>query len=555
MHYLIIATIFAISSVESLLITVEQGTLNGTHLEARNGKLFNAFYGIPYAKPPIGKLRFKPPVKAGPWKGILDATQHPPICIQTLEGTSTIEGTEDCLYLDIYTPLNARKGSNLPVIVYIFGGKFKQGSTYENGPQNIMQNDVIIVFPSYRLGVFGFLSTGDTVIPGNFGLKDQTLAMKWVQKNIHHFGGDPDRVTLHGHSSGAACVHLHTLSPASKGLFHKVIIQSGVGSCTIEYFGPDVSRAIAKEFGIRVGCPSVTSSQDMYECFMNIPPNITASIPEQMYVWDLDPDATFRPTIEDKNAEQAFLTEMPNQARYQANNIPWLIGITTGEGAFKVARYLNIDNDAELAPLINEDYELLFPITMQYLWNTKVEDLNFISKALRKRYFGNREIGKETDREMTSMYTDAMYGFCTIDAIRTYPGPKHVYLYNYSGNYSMKVQNCIGNYDKFLGPSHADEVRLFFERQGTIDLINDEDLRFGDELIKRWINFAYTSDPNSPMKIDETIMGYWKPVTSNRIEYLFIDWNGTMRTDLYKGTYQFWKSLPIGSRYYNYGKS
>ncbi|XP_065216366.1 acylcarnitine hydrolase-like [Planococcus citri] len=283
MRWLIILVVLTVSSGESLLITTKQGTLNGTRLEARNGKLFNAFYGIPYAQPPVGKLRFKPPVEAEPWDGTRDATQLPTVCIQIIDGTNTTKSSEDCLYLDIYTPLNAREGDRFPVIVYIFGGKFKQGATFQNGPQFMMQHDVIIVYPNFRQGVFGFLSTGDTVIPGNFGLKDQTLALKWVQNNINHFGGDPNRVTLQGHSSGATCVHLHTLSPASKGLFHKVIIQSGVGCCPTGFFGPDVARAITKEFAIKAGCPSVNSSQDMYECFMNMDPNTTTLVPEQMF--------------------------------------------------------------------------------------------------------------------------------------------------------------------------------------------------------------------------------------------------------------------------------
>ncbi len=106
---------------------------------------------------------------------------------------------------------------NLPVIVYLYGGIFKRGSNVENGVNFFQNEEVIIVMPNYRGGVLGFLSTGDAVLPGNMALKDQVLAMKWTKENIYDFGGDLDRITLFGHSSGSMCAHLHMFSPLSKG--------------------------------------------------------------------------------------------------------------------------------------------------------------------------------------------------------------------------------------------------------------------------------------------------------------------------------------------------
>lgn len=105
------------------------------------------------------------------------------------------------------------------MIFYIFGGVFRYGDPLHEGPEFMLGRDIIYVMVSYRLGVLGLLSTGDNVIPGNMALKDQTLAMKWTKENIYDFGGDPNRITMHGHSSGAACVHLHTLSPLSHGSY------------------------------------------------------------------------------------------------------------------------------------------------------------------------------------------------------------------------------------------------------------------------------------------------------------------------------------------------
>ena len=111
----------------------------------------------------------------------------------------------------------ARPGSNVPVLFFIFGGEFKYGNPSKEGPEFIMSREIILVTVSYRLGVLGFMSAGDAVLPGNMALKDQTLAMKWTRENIHNFGGDPRRITLFGHSSGSMCVHMHTFSPLSKG--------------------------------------------------------------------------------------------------------------------------------------------------------------------------------------------------------------------------------------------------------------------------------------------------------------------------------------------------
>ncbi len=121
------------------------------------------------------------------------------------------------LYLYVFFFQHSKAGDNIPVMVYIYGGIFKQGSSTHNGPQKLMNKNIIVVMFNYRMGALGFLSTGDTIISGNMGLKDQSLALKWVNENIYAFGGDTSRITIHGHSSGAMNVHLHMLSPLSYG--------------------------------------------------------------------------------------------------------------------------------------------------------------------------------------------------------------------------------------------------------------------------------------------------------------------------------------------------
>ncbi|KAL3282159.1 hypothetical protein HHI36_005354 [Cryptolaemus montrouzieri] len=162
------------------------------------------------------------PVPIEPWKDVLDATKPHAVCPQRdiYRRTDLIEGDEDCLYLNVYTPrLPSENLELLPVMVFFHGGGFLcgGGNSYWYGPDVLLDRDIVLVVTNYRLGALGFLSTGDSVSPGNYGLKDQSLALKWVKKNIEYFGGDPDSITLFGESAGGASANYHMLSPLSKG--------------------------------------------------------------------------------------------------------------------------------------------------------------------------------------------------------------------------------------------------------------------------------------------------------------------------------------------------
>ncbi|XP_037955937.1 venom carboxylesterase-6-like [Teleopsis dalmanni] len=196
------------------------GCLQGTYLFGFQIEKFEAFMGIPYAKPPVGKLRLQNPKPFGSWENVMQATKPKPSCLQKnyfLE-THPIMGVEDCLYLNLYRPVQ-RSTKLLPIIFYIHGGGFSFGSPHPDmlGPAYFMDTqEVILITFAYRLGPFGFLSTGDEYMPGNFGLKDQNLALKWVFDNAVYFSGDSNSITIFGHSIGGSSVQFHMLSPASQ---------------------------------------------------------------------------------------------------------------------------------------------------------------------------------------------------------------------------------------------------------------------------------------------------------------------------------------------------
>ncbi|NXX50772.1 SASB hydrolase, partial [Tricholaema leucomelas] len=221
-------------------VTITQGRLKGIQTTVKGtDRLVNAFLGIPFAKAPVGSLRFSPPEPPEPWNGLRDATSYPPLCPQDLSLLKTAEKnfkekhppfrtSEDCLYLDVYSPAAANEG-RLPVMVWIHGGNFIFGGAARyDGSALAAHENVVVVIIQYRLGLLGFFNTGDEHARGNWAFLDQVAALRWIQDNIEHFGGDPGSVTLFGVSAGSCSVFAHILSPLSKGLFHKAISESGI---------------------------------------------------------------------------------------------------------------------------------------------------------------------------------------------------------------------------------------------------------------------------------------------------------------------------------------
>ncbi|CAI9588173.1 unnamed protein product [Staurois parvus] len=218
------------------------GTIRGTTLTVKEvDRTVHAFYGIPFAKPPVGPLRFAAPEAPEPWKSVREGAEYPPMCLQPLEMTKKMMElievkityptvSEDCLYLNVFTPSDRGDNARLPVMVYIHGGGLvlESASLYDGSALSAHEN-VVYVAIQYRLGFLGFLSTGDgQAATGNYGLLDQVAALQWVQENIKDFGGDPGSVTIFGESAGGASVSALVLSPLGKGLFHRAIAQSGV---------------------------------------------------------------------------------------------------------------------------------------------------------------------------------------------------------------------------------------------------------------------------------------------------------------------------------------
>uniref|UniRef100_A0A914NEQ2 Carboxylic ester hydrolase n=1 Tax=Meloidogyne incognita TaxID=6306 RepID=A0A914NEQ2_MELIC len=225
---------------EKIQIKTPLGIIEGRRYCIDNyGDKIDVFFGIPFALPPIGNLRFEKPKSVPKWKGIRLATQPPPACIYHAwpEGFDKKEKnySEDCLYLNIFAPKIRKTPEPIqlyPILFIIHGGGFEVGSSHEYhnyteiGKKFVSQG-IIVISIHYRLGWIGFGSTGNDELPGNLGLWDMVEALKYVRQNIKSFGGDPDKITIYGYSAGGASVSLLSASPHSRGLFKRVIQMSG----------------------------------------------------------------------------------------------------------------------------------------------------------------------------------------------------------------------------------------------------------------------------------------------------------------------------------------
>ncbi|CAG7827252.1 unnamed protein product, partial [Allacma fusca] len=268
--------------------------------------------------PPVDELRFADPLPPQNWKNVLDGRKIGPACAQINlwrpDTLGSIVGKEDCLHLNIHVPSKAHEDitsgsrAKLPVIFYIHGGGYIVGSNADFSPAYFMDKDVVTVAINYRLDLLGFLTTGDKSIRGNMALKDQNMALKWVQKNIQYFGGDPNQVTIFGTSAGAGSAHMHMLSQKSKGLFHK---------CS------------SNDTQILADCLRKAPLQDLLMTRLGIKTDWIYLNPHQG-------DTVFGPISEAIADEHAFLTADPIKIirEGKAHRVPLMIGHTTHEGLF-----------------------------------------------------------------------------------------------------------------------------------------------------------------------------------------------------------------------------
>lgn len=252
--------------------TIKNGTIEGNY-NVTNG--ISTYFGIPFAEPPVGELRWKAPVAASSWSGVKETKEFGPRPVQGLvfgDMNSWSDGvSEDCLTLNVWTPVK-RNSKDLPVLVYFYGGGFVAGDASEpryNG-ESMAKKGVVVVTVNYRLGIFGFLAHPELSAEasykgsGNYGLLDQALALQWVKDNIASFGGNPNQVTIAGESAGSISVSYQMASPLSKNLIHGAIGESGAGiNPTLAPVSLAEAEKTGKDFLASAGVNSISDARKM----------------------------------------------------------------------------------------------------------------------------------------------------------------------------------------------------------------------------------------------------------------------------------------------------
>ncbi len=247
------------------IVTIDGGAVRGAVVPG--GYVFR---GLPYAAPPVGDLRWRPPRPLADWPGVRDATRFAPSSPQPPNPALTGPISEDCLYLNVYTAtLGSGDEGGLPVLVWIHGGRFTLGAGRDYDGAKLAANGIVVVTINHRLGALGFLAHPALASrpggpSGNYGLMDQQAALRWVQGNIGKFGGDPDHVTIAGQSSGGTSVLAHLVSRGSQGLCHRAIVQSGSFALTQQSLA--TAEADGEAFAAKAGCPDQTA-----DCLRRLP--------------------------------------------------------------------------------------------------------------------------------------------------------------------------------------------------------------------------------------------------------------------------------------------
>ncbi|KAG7212180.1 hypothetical protein KM043_012520 [Ampulex compressa] len=536
-------------------VRIKNGTLAGTTMRSRNGRNFAAFRGIPYALPPLGELRFQPPKPAAAWEGVRSAQKDSDICIQRNAYThdENIVGSEDCLYLNVYTPKlpsNDDGKYGYPVMIWIHSGGWITGSGNSEfyGPKFLLDHDVVLVGMNYRLGPIGFLSTEDLACPGNNGLKDQVQSIRWVHENIAAFGGDPNRITIFGDSAGGASVHQHMISPLSQGLFHRAISESGTVHCPWTLARPGQAKDRAKIVAEHLDCPS-SGSEEILNCLRKKDAADIVATDRLFQVFDYDPMIPFRPVIEPDHPG-AFLKEDPmiSSKHGRLADVPWLTGYTSHEGALRAPGLYGRQN-GKLVKQLDEEFMNIAPMSLMYDDTCPEPIRSEVTKKIKEFYFGNRAIDDSTRFDVIDMYSDAWFNHGARASIRDFLNAQSspIYYYHFAYKGSVSFSKIFGDAAQDYGVSHADDIQYLFPVREQLfpDVpLNEEDGRMVDFLTATWVNFATHGTPTP--KITKTVPTKWKPVRSHALEYLHIGNDEIrMKRNLMPERTEFWDGLPI----------
>lgn len=528
------------------VIMTSTGKVSGIRERSYEGKVFFSYYSIPYAKPPVGELRFKDPQMLSGWDGVRDGSKLPPACPQVptseaFSGGQDVQGDEDCLYLNIFTPKPMDTRPHLPVMVYIHGGGYLCGSTSEYPPYALLNEDVVLVTVQYRLGILGFLSTEDDVVPGNMGLKDQTLALSWVQRNVNKFGGDPLHITLFGESAGAASVHFQILTPKSIGMFKRAILQSGNALCP---WAMGAKHAEVAEYTGRVfNCSAEEGSEQLIKCLQGVDALELASVINHIPEW------IHFPLLLGPRVDGQYLPAHPNFLMKEGRHkrVDLMTGITQDDGGFfTLMMYANEMTRSSMA----SDFVRKGPFSLEF----RPEDVAPLNQTvlIYDHYLGGLHFDAQHAEGVTRMFSDRHFLVphdLTSQLYSKSVAPFKNSTYRYEFKYKGKR-----TFTDFFGLDigrhwipHLDDLYYLFEGGPVFKKLEDEnDLKMRKIMLKLWTNFAATGNPTP----DDSLGFKWDVMTGGSMRYLALQLEPKMEDDQREKVRDFWYSLPLAQNLY-----
>uniref|UniRef100_A0A8V0YE47 Carboxylic ester hydrolase n=1 Tax=Gallus gallus TaxID=9031 RepID=A0A8V0YE47_CHICK len=471
-------------------VVTKYGTARGYQFKVDAAeRSVNVFLGLPFAKAPVGPLRFSEPQPPEPWKGVRDATSYPPMCLQdkvlgqfvsdaitNRKEKVRLQMSEDCLYLNIYTPVSTEKQEKLPVFVWIHGGGLVLGaaSSYDGSALAAFDN-VVVVTIQYRLGIAGYFSTGDKYARGNWGYLDQVAALQWIQENIIHFGGDPGSVTICGESAGGISVSALVLSPLAKGLFHKAISESGTA---IRALFTDKPEEEAQRIAAASGCEK-SSSAALVEC-------LREKTEEEMEQITLK----MPPMFISSAVDGVFFPRSPRQllSEKAINAVPYIIGVTNCEFGWGLPNMMKFPDfthglDKEVSYQVLKNFiELSFES-----FTSDTVDLIF------NEYIGKAESRAQVRDGLLDALGDHFFVFSAVEVARYHRDAGHpVYFYEFQ----HRPSSATGVVPEFVKADHGSEIAFVFGKPFLAGNATEEENKLSRAVMKYWTNFARNGNPN-----------------------------------------------------------
>ncbi|XP_017149738.1 esterase B1 [Drosophila miranda] len=525
-------------------IPVKQGIVVGQQQKLPSGLEYNSFLGVPYAEPPVGNLRFRSPVPQERFEEHeLDCSRERDVSHQRDPFTTEVAGSENCLFLNVYAPKGKRSSSPLPVMVWIHGGGFffGNGNSDFHFPAKLMEQDVIVVTLNYRLGALGFLSLPEEGIHGNMGLKDQRMALQWLQENIASFNGDPNNVTLFGESAGGASVHLHTYSRHANKLFHKAIMQSGTGN--MEWaFQPNAvfkTRRLAELLG---GGDFGSNTKALLEFLQSEKVKPIGILANTMKVLTADERRrhlpfVFKPVVEEASSPDSFIDQNILDLMHKKDHVgkmPMIMGYNSAEGLAMIVR----------AKTKLEDYEqdLARTVPRNLVPDPQAPEAQEAAADIRNFYFDGQALTKKHLNSMVDLFSDYHFSMdlqitAEIHANCQTQSPLYFYRLDYVGG--RNLYKTIFQNENLRGVAHADDICYLFQMAGDDSPMQKEDALVSERICQMWANFARHGKPSDS----------WKPVQKAlpgqpmQLDCLLIDRECKMQKNPDADRMDFWRSM------------